>query len=264
MEDIHILVVEDQEDIGRILKMTLEQIDKSYKVDLAFDAFEAMDYLRKTPFDLVITDYMMPDMDGLELLESVRNLSPDTQVVVISALPSSIVKPLIKKAEVEFFLSKPFTNKDIRRIVDKAMVKIEAVRQQQTRPVEPTTPNVDNSVVHKQLGELLRYTNATSSFLVNGSGNLIAQVGDNRQTPLIALASLIATNATAAMRISQLLNNPTPFQSTIYESTDQNVAVYMVKEGIFLVVVFSKKVKIGMIQHYARQAVANLVEFFAS
>ncbi len=264
MENTRILVVEDQEDIGRILKMTVEQIDSDYEVDLAFDAFEAMDFLRKNPYDLVITDYMMPDMDGLELLESVRNLSPDTQVVVISALPSGIVKPLITKANVEFFLSKPFTNKDIRRVVGQALARVDDVRQEQKPVAQQISAQVDDSLINKQLFDLMRYTSATNCFLVDSGGHLIAHVGDNKQTPLSALASLLATNATAALRIARLLNNPTPFQSTIYESNAQNVAVYMVKEGVFLVVVFTKKVKIGLIQHYARQSVTALADVLQS
>ena len=260
MEDVRILVVEDQQEIGHILKLSIEQINRNYSVSVASDAFEAMDLLRKSPFDLVITDYMMPDMDGLELLESVRNLSPDTQVVVISALPSSIIRPLIKEADVEFFLPKPFTSKNISQIVGKALAKIESLRDKHKPDQAAISSKISGSVLHNQLNDLLRYTNATSCFLVDSTGHLIAQAGDNTQTPLTALASLIAANATAAMRISKLLDNPTPFQTTIYESTVHNVAVYMVDEGVFLVVVFNKKVKIGLIQHYARQTVAGLVD----
>lgn len=259
MEDIRILVVDDQADIGRFLKMVIDQIDKSYHTDLALDAFEAMDFLREAPFDLVITDYMMPDMDGLELLESIRNLSPDTQVVIISALPSDIVKPLIDKANVEFFIPKPFTTQHIHQVVSQALAKAEEIRRQQHSSYLTISSKFDNSVLNKQLTNLLHNTNALSCFLVNSTGHLVAQAGDNRQTPISALASLIAANATAAMRISTLLNNPTPFQTTIYESSVHNVAVYMVEDGMFLVVVFNKKVKIGLIQHYARQTVTNLV-----
>ena len=263
MDNIRILIVEDQAEIGHILKLSIQEINHHYAIKVVVDAFEALDALRESPFDLVVTDYMMPDMDGLELLESIRNLSPDTQVVVISALPLNIVKPLINQASVEFFLSKPFTGKDVHRVVGKALTKVKEIRQQQTDSSAIISSNISNSV-HDQLSDLLRYTNALSCFIVDSMGHLVAQAGDNKQTPLPALASLIAANATTGMRISKLLNNPTPFQNTLHEGPLHNVAVYALTSGVFLVVIFNKRVKIGMIQHYARQTVASLANLLES
>ncbi len=263
IDDIRILVVEDQAEIGHILKLSIQEINRHYVVEVVLDAFEALDALREAPFDLVVTDYMMPDMDGLELLESIRNLSPDTQVIVISALPLNIVKPLINQAGVEFFLSKPFAGKDIYRVVGKALTKVKEIRQQQRNNSAVISSNISDSV-YNQLSELLRYTNALCCFIVDSTGHLVAQVGDDRQTSLPALASLIAANATTGMRISKLLNNPTPFQNTLHEGPLHNVAVYALTSGVFLVVIFNRQVKIGMIQHYARQTVTSLADLLES
>lgn len=87
----HILLVEDDESFAYRLKRNLEMDD--YKVDIALGGKAALLALQKSAFDLVITDLKMPDLNGLELIEAVRNgdrpgLEPDVPIVVLTSINS--------------------------------------------------------------------------------------------------------------------------------------------------------------------------------
>lgn len=255
-----ILIVEDQEEVSTILKFNLEPMSDNYQISIAADGFEALDMLREKPFDLVITDYMMPDMDGLELIETIRKLSPNTQIILISALKHNSLYEMVAEANIEHFLQKPFSGQEIRNVVQQVLDTVKAARQQQTI-VPPSEPEIiANSDIEKHLQTLLNQTGAYCCFVVTERGYLLARAGGTELLPLPMIASLAAANALAAAEVSKLLHNPTPFEATIQEGEYQNVATYALEEGALLVIIFNKRVKIGLIQHYARRNVAAIIE----
>src|SRR4030042_4638300 len=83
MEHKAILIVEDDPTVGGSLRLLLKK--KGYDILLASNGKEALQLFRHKVVDLVITDVVMPKMDGIELLEAVKGLRPETEVIVISA-----------------------------------------------------------------------------------------------------------------------------------------------------------------------------------
>ena len=77
-----ILVVEDDEFVCNSLKWLL--VDEGYEVEVTTDGREALKMLEGEEYDLVITDLMMPEVDGLEVLKQVRARSADTSVIVLT------------------------------------------------------------------------------------------------------------------------------------------------------------------------------------
>ncbi len=62
MTNTQILVVDDQQDVSQVIKFGLHNLNDTFNISVANDGFEALDVLREAPFDLIITDYMMPGM----------------------------------------------------------------------------------------------------------------------------------------------------------------------------------------------------------
>jgi len=79
----HILIVDDESSIRALLKHALEDFH-NYQVILAADGHTALDFLKLQHFDLVLTDWCMNGMNGLELAKLVRILSPDTQILLMT------------------------------------------------------------------------------------------------------------------------------------------------------------------------------------
>lgn len=77
-----ILVIDDERSIRNTLKDILEF--EKYKVDVAEDGFKALELIKTTDFDVILCDIKMPGMDGIEVLQKIEELKPDTPVVMIS------------------------------------------------------------------------------------------------------------------------------------------------------------------------------------
>lgn len=80
----HILIVEDEAAIRRVLVKILSEENDQYKVEEAEDGLQAMDILKQQDFDLVLCDIKMPKMDGVEVLEALKKIKPEVPVVMIS------------------------------------------------------------------------------------------------------------------------------------------------------------------------------------
>ncbi|HYI97398.1 MAG TPA: response regulator transcription factor [Bryobacteraceae bacterium] len=100
------LVVEDEQRIADFLKRGLESA--GYAVDTASDGKSAMDMVHVTDYDLIILDMMLPDMDGLRVLERVRNRKASPPVLILSA--RGTVDDRVKGLELgaDDYLVKPF------------------------------------------------------------------------------------------------------------------------------------------------------------
>ena len=81
-----ILVVDDDQGMREFLEIMMTR--EGYQVITAGDAGKALARCRKETFDLIITDLKMPKMDGIGFLKEVKQLSPETMVILITAYAS--------------------------------------------------------------------------------------------------------------------------------------------------------------------------------
>jgi DNA-binding NtrC family response regulator len=79
-----ILIIEDEEAIRRVLKKILTEQDAAYHVYLASDGLEGLQEIEKQQFDLVLCDIKMPKMDGIEVLQHIKDRQPELPVIMIS------------------------------------------------------------------------------------------------------------------------------------------------------------------------------------
>jgi CheY-like chemotaxis protein len=109
----HILVVDDEAVIATVLKEGLETLPNC-QVMVAASGAEALQLFEKQPFDLLITDYQMPGMTGIVLATQVRQLYPNTAIIIITAYG----KRILQESPIPDIpcLSKPVKLADIRNI----------------------------------------------------------------------------------------------------------------------------------------------------
>ncbi|AMM86590.1 MULTISPECIES: cell cycle two-component system response regulator CpdR [Martelella] len=116
---LKILLAEDDDDMRRFLVKALEKA--GYQVAAFDNGASAYDRLREEPFSLLLTDIVMPEMDGIELARRATELDPDLKVIFITgfaavALNADSAAP--KDAKV---LSKPFHLRDLVDEVEKVL-----------------------------------------------------------------------------------------------------------------------------------------------
>jgi CheY-like chemotaxis protein/anti-sigma regulatory factor (Ser/Thr protein kinase) len=114
-----ILVVDDDPDVHHLLKALLASVTDH--IDDAYDGLEGLTRVEERPYDLVLTDVRMPKMDGLELLRRVREVRPETRVVVMTAenTPANIIGSIREQAFSYF--SKPFSPPALVEMVTNAL-----------------------------------------------------------------------------------------------------------------------------------------------
>ena len=111
-----VLVVDDEPDILSSLHDLLEATLDA-EVVTARSGPEALEIVKRTAVDLVLSDYKMPGMDGIEFLARMHSRAPDVPRVLITAFPDQHVAiQAINEAHVESFLTKPFDAGQVVRI----------------------------------------------------------------------------------------------------------------------------------------------------
>ncbi len=121
LRSFQLLVVDDEEIARTNLEYALRK--EGYHVDTAANGLEALDKIKEHEYDLVLTDLKMEKMDGLQLLESIKPISPHTDIVMITgyATVSTAVDALKKGAA--HYLSKPIQLDELRQTVRQILDK---------------------------------------------------------------------------------------------------------------------------------------------
>jgi len=116
---LRVLLVEDDRSLRRYLEVVLRR--KGYEVIVAVDGLEAMRVTLTTPVDLVVTDAIMPNLNGYELVRFLRNTPQLSHlpIVLLSALEIKESKNEDHKADV--YLSKPVSPEDLIACLEKLM-----------------------------------------------------------------------------------------------------------------------------------------------
>ncbi|RMG65740.1 MAG: sigma-54-dependent Fis family transcriptional regulator [Calditrichaeota bacterium] len=122
-----ILVVDNEEKFCRVVKAALEL--EGYRVDYCTSGPEALEHLATEPADLVVTDLRMEGMDGLELLEAIKEQHPEVEVILMTAYATQRTAIEAMKKGAYDYLIKPFEMDElalrIRRILDHKRLRTE-------------------------------------------------------------------------------------------------------------------------------------------
>ncbi|MHB8634288.1 MAG: response regulator [Thermoplasmatota archaeon] len=110
-----ILVVDDEPDIRDGIRRILEKTVTNARVLTARDGVEGLEALRTQKIDLIITDYKMPRMNGMELIHEAARLYPNAPRILITAFEQELANDLAANDEVACVLTKPL---DPRPLVD--------------------------------------------------------------------------------------------------------------------------------------------------
>jgi len=141
---VRILVVDDEEQIAQLLAGVLK--GAGHDAEYATDGFAALERIRSSPFDLLVTDLRMPGMDGMRLIEEARRVNPDVDALVITAHASTETALQALHDGVSDYLRKPFGVEEIRRAVGKAL-DARHQRRQRERAVRDLTEKVEAAQV---------------------------------------------------------------------------------------------------------------------
>ncbi len=123
----NILVIDDNEDMCQVISDVLRA--EGYLVGIAYDGESALNELKRKTYDLMVLDYKLFDMSGLEVLEKLRGITPPLYTIMISAYGSESVKARARELEVYDFFDKPFDVNALLKTVKKALSEKKSLGQ---------------------------------------------------------------------------------------------------------------------------------------
>ncbi|GAB4293567.1 MAG: hypothetical protein Kow0090_07940 [Myxococcota bacterium] len=141
MQDIRILIIDDDESICEYLQTLL--VKDGYKASAVQDPMKGLELLKRDHFHLLILDLMMPQIDGISLLEQIRQIDLDIAVIVFTGYPSvdTAVKSL--KLNVVDYLQKPLGVSEFRSTIKRVL-------RQRGLLLDP------EDVLHRRIGQRIR------------------------------------------------------------------------------------------------------------
>jgi CheY-like chemotaxis protein len=188
MDTKTILIVDDEEPVLYVLKNSLMKLGHEFRILTALDAATALKYMEKYQVDLLITDYHLQGMNGLELLETVHNVQPNTRVIFITAYGSEKVEAEANRLNTFAYLNKPLDLATFREVVKQAIGNI-SIR----RPgVVVQTVDIKEQI-SGILTKFQKSVNATCALLVNLHENTPISVGDTQNFSENQTLSLVQT-----------------------------------------------------------------------
>lgn len=165
----NILVMEDDLNVAKGLEMILSE--EGYQVNLAGTGALAMQAFNEKRYDLLVADLRLPDIDGMEIIKQVKNDTPETEVVVITGYGTAATAVEAMKIGVHDFLSKPFTDDQIKSAINEALITQESKMEKRTVKKAETTE--EKLIQKREVSQVLNRTAEDSDFwkdlMENGS-----------------------------------------------------------------------------------------------
>jgi DNA-binding response OmpR family regulator len=265
----NILVVDDEQTTCEALQLMLSL--HNYTIDTVNSAMDALTLMEKNHYDLVLADLAMPGMDGLELLEEVKQKYPDLPVVIITAYPATdnIIQALRQGAS--DFVAKPYHPGELLSIVHR-----EASRKKKAeRTVEPAAAAVEKAsasappatqqftpaqlrAIERRMIELRAETNARCVVLVESNGHVVDAKGLTGDIDVPSLAAAIAQNFESTSGIASLIGEEEPFHLNYYEGTHYSIYSAQLQPNIFLIIIFGLDSRSGAVLYAMRQIIPRL------
>jgi CheY-like chemotaxis protein len=248
-----ILIVDDDEKLATLLRESLRTMGEDYDVVTAGGTDEALAKVSKRSFDLVITDLMMPEVDGLQLLEALKAINPSIVRVAMTAFDSREIRAKAERFGIYRYLAKPFSVHEFRQCVIDAFKETEQIQE------APAFSEEQLRAIEQILFSLQASVRAHSVALIDSAGKVINVQSVERGLDMAGLCNALVTgNAAVAVEIARLLGGRPTCGLSYHEGDDYNVCVYSLKENFSLVIVFGQGVKVGQVWFYAKQVVDDL------
>jgi DNA-binding NtrC family response regulator len=192
-EKERILVVDDDPGMLEVLQRNLSAA--GYRVFTAAGVADALEILNSTPVDLVITDYKMPRVSGLDLIRHVRENLRDTEVVMITGYATIEGAVQAVKTGAEEYLSKPFTDQELLAAVERSLEKLRVRRfgQNGSTGAGPSFPGlIGESPAMQKIFDVIKKAAATSATVLitgeSGTGKELAARAIHYSSPRASAA----------------------------------------------------------------------------
>ena len=116
-----ILIVDDEEDLTWSISRSLRKENGRFEIICVNSGQEALNFLKRIPFDLLISDIRMPGQNGFNLLNYVQKHQPSMKIIIMSAWYGAEIKTIIERKPNIYYIEKPFDIAILKNLINKAL-----------------------------------------------------------------------------------------------------------------------------------------------
>lgn len=221
MSTPRILLVDDQRDILRLLHATLDTLGHKLDVYEAPSGEEALLETTRHRFDLLVSDYKLPGITGVELLKKVRAKNPDVKFILISAMTDRRTRDDMLSAGAMAIFDKPIPLADFLDTVERALELKRTIL-----PPEKEKEEFDQSSIAGLLTALRQKVNAQAVYLISERGRMLERAGDLYDSSMVVslLSSIMAIFA-ASQKVSQFIHQEEPRHYHVFSGGDHDMVL---------------------------------------
>ncbi len=261
----HIMVVDDHFEMLEFLRSMLELAEHDYEVLAVPSAEESMLELRRSHFDLLITDVRLPGISGFDLVRRMRKMGRDIPVIMITAYSSPQGKKEAADLGVYRYFRKPLDTDEVLTAVNNALYGEEEVIQ--ARPSAPAEPVPVSQSVRNRLEALRTDTGAMHLTLTTAQGQVVLTLGhvQQRYNP-DGLAQLLTQNMINSFHLADQIGSRQPYTFQYHLGDDVELYCASVGRDHYLTMFFdarSRRGRIGTIWVFTQRATKDLLELLA-
>src|SRR5512142_341375 len=216
-----VLLVDDQRDILRLLHSTLDTLKlKDLEIIEAPSGEEALLAVVRRKIDLLVADYLLPGINGLELMHKMRARSPDVRVILITGITDRMIREQMRNAGAVAIFDKPIPLADFLDTVERSLGLV--------RTIFPTETDARSESRRARVSDLLanfrQDMGATAVFLLNDRGLVVARAGDLRDTSLeVSLVSALNAIFTAGLKVAKSNRQDRLNQYSVFNGGDNDL-----------------------------------------
>ncbi|MCJ7435264.1 MAG: response regulator [Anaerolineales bacterium] len=218
----NILLVDDQRDVLRLLHSTLDALkNDDVQIFEAPSGEEALLEASRNQIDLLVADYLLPGITGVELMHKIRARHPEAQVILISGVTDRKTRDVILSAGAAAIFDKPIPLADFLDVVERCLGLVRTI-------FPPEATDGKDEARQSRLSDLLanfrQDIDAKAVVLINERGRVLARAGDlyDSSMEVSLLAALIAIHA-AGLKVSRYIRQETPNSYIVFRGGDHDL-----------------------------------------
>lgn len=202
-----VLIVDDEEDLCQYLKLMISK-KASYEVDIATDGAAAFEKIKEQRFNLVISDINMPKMNGIELLNNIKNYDPDIEVIMLTGKSSLETAVQALQYNAFDYIEKPVESRKLLVAMGNALGKqrlnleLKSVLDRVSRERKELKAKVEQQAADLNRKERLAITGAVAATL---TAELMKPLGD-----VVRTFSGILENSSNRAKVEELVRAAQP------------------------------------------------------
>ncbi len=172
----NVLIVDDQKEISRLLRSALETIEQGLVVREAPSGEEALLEAARTNFELLVADFRLPGITGVELMRKIRARCPDIKVILISGISEPRTRDEIARSGADACFFKPVPMGEFLATVERLLGMERTIVS--SGGIQADAPLPERKTLADQLVNLRKTTRSSAVVLINDRGRVVAQAGE--------------------------------------------------------------------------------------